>query len=186
MNAVLTRRFTRREIVLMLVLVLIFLIGMYFYLVHYPITQRLEEIETERDEIAFNTEIAEMRLGVYQSMKAELDEIFAMPEDEITVMPEYDNIETLINYFHFVLNGTDPVLNYDAVTVNGKIAMRTIRFSFTAAGYDQAKLILGQLAGTGYRCLMQSVSIVPDENGGEVETGALKVSGTITFYELAA
>ena len=184
MNNLLTRSFTRREIILMLVLVLVLLVGLYFLVVHYPITERLAEIEDERDEIAFNTEVAQMRSQLYQSMKSELDEIFAMPENEITVMPEYDNNQTLLNYLHIIFEGTDVALSQDSPSVNGNIVTRNIRFSFTAESYDQAKLILGQLTGTGYRCLMHSVSLVPAENDHEVEDGPLKVSGTITFYEL--
>ena len=75
-------------------------------------------------------------------------------------------------------------LSQDTPSVNGNIVTRNIRFSFTAESYDQAKLILGQLTGTGYRCLMHSVSVSPAENGEEIEEGPLKVSGTITFYEL--
>ena len=49
MNAVLTRRFTRREQGMILVLVLVILVGLYFYAVHYPIVNRLEEIGQERE-----------------------------------------------------------------------------------------------------------------------------------------
>ena len=186
MNAVLNRSFTRREQVLILVLVLAALVGLYFYAVHYPIVNRLEEIETEQEEIALRTEVAEKRASQYRAMKAELEEIFAMPEDQITVMPEYDNFQTLMNYFNVIFLGTDPVLNFDAVRTSGKIATRTVRFSFTAEGYAQAKHILDQLTDTGFRCLLDSVSLVPSESDGEVELSPLRVSGTVTFYELAA
>ena len=186
MNAVLTRSFTRREQVMIIVLVLTILVGLYFYAVHYPIVNRMDEIAQEHEELALKTEVAEARYAIYQSMKAELEKIFAMPKDELTVMPEYDNFQTLMNYFNVIFQGTDPSLNFDAVRVDGKIAARTVRFSFTAEGYAQAKRILGQLTGTGYRCLMENVSLVPVDNEEEVETGALKVSGSITFYELAA
>ena len=186
MNAVLTRSFTRREQAMLLVLVLAILVGLYFYAVHYPIVNRMEEIEQETEEVALATTVAETRYAQYKAMKAELDEIFAMPEDELTVMPEYDNFQTLMNYFNVIFLGTDPSLNFDAVRTSGKIATRTVRFSFTAGDYAQAKRILGQLTGTGFRCLMENVSLTPADNNEEVESGVLKVSGTITFYELAA
>ena len=186
MSNVLTRRFTRRELFMMMLLVLVVLVGLYFYMVHYPITQRHEQIETERDEIALSTQVAEIRAGQYRDMKSELDEIFAMPEDELTVMPEYDNIQTLMNYFNVIFAGTGQALNFDEVRFNGNIAVRTMRFSFTASSYRHAKRILGQLTDTGFRCQMESVSIVPAEADGEVESGVLKISGSITFYEFAA
>ena len=196
MRNALTRTFTRREVVLMLVLVLIVLVGAYFYAVHYPVTTRLAEIETEREDLELNTTVAETRAAIYRSMKSELEEIFAMPEDEITVMPEYDNIQALMNYFNVIFAGTDPTLNYDEVRMNGNIAARTIRFHFTAPNYAHAKTILGQLTATGYRCLLESVSMSPveerltDKDGvelgirNEIENSRIQVSGTITFYEL--
>lgn len=183
MSDFLNRSFSRREKVLMLVLALVLVAGLYFLLVHYPVSQRMDEIELENEEILFEKDVADSRLAVYNDMKAELDEIFAMPEDEITVMPEFDNIQTLMNIFNDIFQGTGQTLNFDNVTYNGNIASRTMRFSFSAADYAQAKSILERLTGTGFRCLMDSVSFAPTEDGS-VESGALRVSGTITFYEL--
>ena len=184
MNNVLNRRFTSRERWLMLVLALILVCGLYFLVVHYPITQRMEEIEIEMEEIASDTDIANVRYTIYQSMKNELDEIFAMPEDELTVMPEYDNLQTLMVYFNTIFAGTDPSFNFDQVRINGNVATRTIRFSFTASDYYKAKDILHKLTDTGYRCLLDNVSFGTTVD--EVEVGELKISGTITFYELVA
>ena len=59
---------------------------------------------------------------------------------------------------------------------------RTVRFSFSAESYDHARQVLTELTGTGYRCLLESVSLGPDN--GDVFTGKLSVSGSITFYEI--
>ncbi len=188
MNSFINRSFSRREKLLMLFLVLILLAGLYFYLVHYPITSRLEEIDEETDEVLFQTDIANTRLGLYNDMKSELDEIFAMPEDQITVMPEYDNIQTLMNMFNVIFAGTQQNLSFDEVKINdNNVAERTVRFSFNADSYDHARQILSALTGTGYRCLMNSLSFSPVASQGQeksnVENSGLRVSGDITFYE---
>lgn len=188
MNSFINRSFSRREKLLLLLLVLILIVGLYFYLVHYPVTSRLEEIDLETDDVLLQTDVANVRLGLYNDMKSELDEIFKMPEDELTVMPEYDNIQTLMNMFNVIFAGTQQSLSFDEVRINdNNVAERTVRFSFTAAGYDDARRVLSALTGTGYRCLMNSLSFSPTNYVGEgtanVENAPLRVSGDITFYE---
>lgn len=182
MNNLMNRKFSGREKLLMLALVLVFLVGLYFYAVHYPITDRLAEIEAEEEELLFQQEVADTRLAIYNSMKAELEEIFAMPEEEITKMPDFDNRQTLLNYFNLIFAGTDQVLTFDEVRFNGNVAERTIRFSFNAYDFEKAKEVLANLTGSGYRCLLDSLSFGP--SGGTVEDGELRISGSITFYEL--
>lgn len=181
MNNVMNRRFSNRERVLMLLLVMILLVGLYFFLVHYPIANRMEEIEEERQEIEAEQAVADARLQTYNDMKAELEEIFALPEDQITKMPDYDNRETLLNYFNIIFAGTDQDLSFDNVQFNENVAERTMRFSFTAEDYDKAVEVLTSLTRAGFRCLLDSLSISP--SSGDLTEGSLRVSGTITFYE---
>ncbi len=178
------RNLSRREKVLLLVLVLIGLIGLYFYLVHYPIVNRMSEIENERGEVADQQIVADARSAVYKSMKDELDVIFAMPEDKITVMPNYDNIQVLMQQFNTIFANVSPELSFDTVTVSDGVAVRTMRFSFAASGYEEAKEVITNLTGTGFRCLLSGLTLSPSD--GDVETNELHVSGVITFYENAA
>lgn len=185
----LKRTFTRREIILMLLLALIALAGLYFYAVHYPIVNRMAQIDAETEDVLFQTDVANVRLGLYNSMKAELEEIFAMPEDQLTVMPAYDNFQTLLRHFNTIFEGHEPVLNFDTVKMNGNIAERTVRFTFSAQNWPEAREILTRLTGTGYRCLLDSLSFTPveqenREDAGDVQNSPLKVTGSITFYEL--
>lgn len=178
------RNLSRREKVLLLVLVLIGLIGLYFYFVHYPIMERTAEIGSERDEVADQRIVADARSTIYKSMKDELDEIFAMPENKITVMPEYDNIQVLMQHFNTIFADVSPELTFDTVTVNDGVAVRTVRFSFSATGYGEAKEVIKNLTGTGFRCLLSGLTFTPTD--GDLETNGVRVSGVITFYENAA
>ncbi len=178
------RSLSRREKVLLLVLALIGLIGLYFYLVHYPIVNRMAEIENERGEVADQQIVADARSTIYKSMRSELDEIFAMPEDKITVMPEYDNIQVLMQHFNTIFANVNPELSFDSVTVSDGVAVRTVRFTFSASGYDEAKEVIKNLTGTGFRCLLSGLTFSPTD--GDLETNGVRVSGVITFYENAA
>lgn len=179
-----TRRFTLREKILLGVFLVILLVGLYFFLVHYPVQNRLEEIEQEREEVQMRTDVAEVRKRLYDEMQAELDEIFSLPEDELTYMPKYDNLQELMIRFNTIFAGAEPRLNFGAISRNDGIVARPISFSFEAENYQSAKQILTDLTGTGYRCLMSNLTLSPRE--GDIQSSALIVSGTITFYELDA
>lgn len=182
-GSLMTRSFSRREKLFMLILVILGIVGLYFFLIHRPITQRMEEIDLEQEEVLLQRDVAQMRLDQYNAMKAELDRIFAQGTENVTVMPEFDNIENLMLEFNRIFAGTNERLSYDATrTVSDHVIARTVRFSFSAESYDHARQVLTELTGTGYRCLLESVSLGPDN--GDVFTGKLGVSGSITFYEI--
>ena len=179
----LTRRFSNREKALMLVLAVVLVIGLYVLLVHYPVTNRLQQAEYDAAEVEDEILVAQARQAVYNSMKDELAEIFAMPPQDVTVLPAYDNIENLVFLFNDIFAGTEPSLSFSNVQMQGNVAVRPVQFSFTAADYAQARRVLAALTGTGYRCLLDGLTFAPID--GDVENGALRVSGNITFYELA-
>lgn len=178
----LMRSFTKREKIVMLVLALALIVGFYFLAIHYPVKTRLEEIELEKAEVDEQTMIASAMLANYNKMKTELEEIFAEQNENLTVMPEYDNKQTLIYYFNSVFAETAPNLQFSQARIEGNIASRSISFNFTADSFDSARSVLELLTGTGFRCSMDNITISPTE--GDLEHDELRVSGNIVFYEL--
>lgn len=178
----LMRSFTKREKIILLVLVLFLVAGFYFLVIHYPVTNRLEEIAAEKLEVEDQTNAAIAKGQVYIRMKNELNEIMSLPLDKLTVMPTYDNTQALWFYYRSIFVDVAPDLRFSDPKISGRIATRSMTFSFTAENYDIAKETLKQLTGTGFRCLLQNVTITPGD--GNLADDALKVSGTIIFYEL--
>lgn len=172
---------TKREKLMMLVLCLIFLAGFYVLVVHKPIEDAYEQIEIERGETELEETMAQTRLLEYNRMKAELEEIFSKPENEISAMPPYDNIQTLLVRFNAIFAGTEPKLTYSQAHISGGVATRVVTFNFKAANYEHARAVLTELTGMGYRCLLDSLTISPAD--GSMESGEMTLSGTITFYE---
>lgn len=172
---------TKREKLMIVVLCLIMLGGFYILVVHQPIVNAHEKIASEMEEVEMEQMVTQTRLAEYNRMKAELEEIFALPEDQITSMPPFDNIQTLFVRFNAIFAGTEPQLSYSQATINGNVATRVVSFNFKAKNYEHARSVLTELTGMGYRCLLDSLSLGPEN--GNIETDALSVSGTITFYE---
>lgn len=171
-----THKFTTREKVLLIVLVVILLIGLYFLLVFYPVKRDRERIAAEKEEIESRIEVQQIVTRLYDDMQEQLKTM-----DKSTYMPEYDNIEQLTFKLNTIFADVKERLNYSESEQDG-IVSRVIAFSFEATGYDQAKTILTSLTTTEYRSLLNSLNITP--KSGNVETDVLTISGTITFYEL--
>ena len=196
----LMRSFSRREKVMLVILALVLVVGLYFLFVHRPVEARLEELALEQEDLDLQTQVAQIRLAQRNSMQAELDEIFALPKDRITVMPEYPNLEKLMMQFDSIFMGLEPRLSFPAVRFNEGIATRPIDFEFEAPSYEEGRAILTRLTRTGNRSLLDGLSITPSQirtttirgrvttqrvENGNIQEGSVVVKGTIYFYELA-
>ncbi len=192
----LMRSFSRREKVLLIILALILVIGLYVLLVQRPVEAKLDELALEKEDLKLDQQVAEVKLSRRNKMKKELDEIFALPQDQITVMPPYDNIETLMVQFNAIFMGLEPKLSFPEVRFEEGVATRPIQFEFAAPSYDQARAILTRLTRTGYRSLLDGLSIRPEgadsvtrdgflQINRSIREGSVLVQGTIYFYELA-
>lgn len=196
---VMRHKFTLRETILLILLFVILAVGLYFFLIFYPIQNRISEIETQREEVAFDNEIADARLIVYNRMQAEIAEIEKIPEDQRTRMYKYtpEEKENILSLMYTVFGDNVQSLSYKE-NPNGKILEFVINFTFrleevtkvltdpetaATAPYEQGKQILHALANTGRRSQISNLSI--SAANGDIATGGLTVSGTITFYELA-
>lgn len=200
----LMRSFTKREKFLLLVLVLVMLVGLYVLGVHNPVKASLARLEGEKEDAELRLQVAQTRLGQYNDMKAELEEIFALPADQLTVMPPYDNTKALMVQFNHIFGELEYDLTFSPATFNDNVATRAVQFTFDAPSYEDARSIIQRLTHTGNRSLMNTLSIAPantrteNSRGGNINLrtdraaqqrniheGAQTVSGTITFYELA-
>ena len=182
MRSFLSRALSNREKCLLLVLIALLLVGLYFFAVQYPIAGRTAAIAQENEVLDTELAAAQARADEYNAMKAEIDAIMAQPQDQITLLPPYSNLETLMRVLDAIFAGTNADFNFSQPSINGDVAARTISFSCTAADYTTARRLLREVAGTPYRSLLGSFTITPVD-GGDLYTGALQVNGTITFYE---
>lgn len=202
----LMRSFTKREKVMLLVLVLVMFVGLYILVVHNPVKANLARLEEEKEDADLRLQVAQIQAQKYREMESELEEIFAMPQDQITVMPLYDNAERLMVQLNHIFGELEYDLNFSEVVFQEKVAARGVQFTFTAPDYATARSIIQQLSHTGNRSLMNTLNIAPAEETGDggfsninlrssrrdtqertenILEGPLTVSGTITFYESA-
>lgn len=154
----------------------------YFAAFDRPISAKLSGIEAEKEIISQQTAEAEAALEEYTKMKNELERIDSLPDGSAAFMPDYDNSSALIYYFGRVFEDSKPELTFEAPKTEGNVASRRVNFRFAAKDYSAAKNTLRLLDSSGFLSRMPDLSIVPE--GGDLENGSLRVSGSIVFYEL--
>lgn len=180
----LLRAFSKREKVLMLVLAAVLLVGFYILSVHNPVNQALEQAAQEQAGLELDLQIAQIQYSKYRSMKEELDEILARPADQITVMPDYDNLQPLMNRLNQIFTlASSYDMSFDPVAVEGDTARRVIRMTFTCGDYAGARSILEQLCRTGWRCLISDLSLTTPQNGGDLAHSPVVATVTVTYFE---
>ena len=185
MRSLLSHALSNREKCLLLALIVLFLVGLYFFAVQYPIAERTAAIEQENAVLDGELAAAQSRADEYNAMKAEIDEIMAQPQDKITLLPPYSNIETLMRVLDVIFAGTNADFSFGQPRISGNVAARTISFTCTAADYATARRLLHDVAGTQYRSLLDSFTLTPVDSR-DLYAGALQVNGSITFYERVA
>lgn len=180
----LLRAFTRREKVLMVVLAVVMLMGVYIMGIHYPVRDSLDRLEQERADLELDLQIVQLQHSKYQAMRAELEDILSLPPDQVTVMPNYDNLQPLMNRLNQIFTLSVAYdMSFDPVSVEDSVARRTIQMTFTCANYADARSIVEQLCHTGWRCLISDLSLSTPQNTGDLAAGAVVASVTVTYFE---
>lgn len=193
MNNIMRHRFTLREIILMIILAVVFFIGLYFLLVFYPVNNRIDELNKELQSVELADAEASADLAVYNRMKAAVEEIKKIPEDERTYMHFHTEEETAaINKdLSEIFAGTKLSTRRSVSNSGNNIIARRIDFTFTVSASEDPEVAYGKTKTMLYelthrdnrRCLLGDLRLSPV--GGDLENASeISVSGYIIFYEL--
>ncbi len=176
------KKLSAREII-MLVFLVVLITGVAYYMGFYtPLQEELASVENQCYSIDAQIANASSKIASMDTMQAELDEIFARPENEITEIAPYDNKEVVLNQLNGILQRSEEYnLSFSdpAIQSNGTVR-RNVSMSFRCADFDSAKSIIKDLNECQWRCLVSNLSI---SGQGDVMEGSVQVSATITFFE---
>ena len=188
--SLMSRKFTLREKLLLLVLSLIML-GIFYYMVVFsPLTREIAQNQAAQaaaqDEIALESVKAEQK----KEMLAEVEAQQGTMQGEI--LP-YNNLTSEINELYGILAGASSYnLSFSEAVCSGTIVRRDISVSFQADSFEGASQIIRQMQDSKYRCIVKDVSL---SAGTRRNTRSDNVTGlqdnnvvinagvSITFYE---
>ena len=181
--SVLSRDFTRREKVFLLIL-LLFLLGFaYYQFVDVPIRTGIAEAEAEAANIQTELTSVRARIAILQRMRDEIDDITAGGLN--SYMPSYNSHKEELKLLNDILSATDQYsISFTGVTRDGDQMRRNFTLQFTAPDFETTKNIIRELTGVEYRCLIGDLrcSFVTDRYR-IYEEEAVSVSCTATFFE---
>jgi len=181
---VLSRNFTTREKVLLLILAVILLAELYFLLVHQRVEREFEEARTRTELATVSYDIEQVKAEKKQEM---LKKIQAAAKDEsVRPLPDYDNSTNVVAYLNGVMAAAEEYnLVFGAVDLSDYAAMRPISMSFSCLGYSAVKNIVGQLENGPYYCEVTGMSMSAQSGISDTTGEIVSVQMTAVFYEYA-
>ena len=187
----LSRQFTRREKILLVILAVLLLFALYFFAVHRPVVNAMERIQSESENVSTQITILQAKEARMQAMRKELDEILAQPN--VVEIPRYDNLDQVAAFLNAVLLSADEYsLSFDGTASDDDagIVRRGMSLTFTCASYELAHTMVQQLQESPYRCQISTLSIEPLTKRGSrsdapppLTSGEVSVSLRGTFFE---
>ena len=176
-----SREFTGREKLLILLLSLI-LVGLaYYQFVDRPVRTSLNNAHAERDSLATELATVQAKLKVMRRMREEMEDITA--GGTVSEMKSYNNSKPEIALLNDILRGTpEYTITFANVTLDKDQIRRNFTLKFTSDNYESAQRIIKQLSESPYRCLIGDLKISVSR-GKTLKEGPIKVNATATFFE---
>ncbi len=184
---VLSRDFTTREKVLIVILAAILIVLAYYWLVDSPVRNGIAEADAKKQSAETELIAVNAKIGQLQRMQAELDALG--PEGRGAYMASYNNSAAEYAALNDILGGTEEyAITFSELTRQGDLVRRAFSIQFTTTGYPAAKRIITDLENSEYRCRIGDLSCAA-EQAYDRETdlrnwsGRIMVNATATFYE---
>lgn len=173
-----SRSFTTREKILIIVLCALLLGLLYYQFIVKEVDRTIEK---------YNTEELETELLMEQTKAINLVQMNKEIEENrgatSKVVASYNNVKNEISALNTIFaNATDYNLNFADPVKDGDAVRRVIDITFSASSYDGAVSIIKELYNCKYRCLIRNISISPTSSGG-INSGDVSVSLQVTFFE---
>ena len=156
---VLSRDFTLKEKILLIIFAL-FLLGVAYYRFFYiPTGNAIEKANTQRDEYQIELGKVMAKEKKIREMSEELDAIGEL--SKVSRMESYNNSKEELSLLNRVLApATDYSITFSNVTRNDDQIRRNFSLSFQTNDFATAKKIIKSLEESPYRCLLGDIQYV--------------------------
>lgn len=172
-----SREFTKREKILLVVMCVLLLGILYFQFVYKPAKANIKKYDTTDIQEQLLTEQA--KATSIEKMKNEMATNKASNVGEVS---SYNNLTNEISALNDIFTPANTFnLNFAAPVKDGGAVRRNIDITFSAGSYNTAESIIDALYSCKYRCLIRTVNIT--SSGGSVGSGSVSGTVKVTFFE---
>ena len=177
---IMSRDFTTREKIMLLILTLILLAAGYYVVVDQPIRTAINEARSQQEELNTELMFLQTKAAALSSMQSELDSI--EQGESLGKMGSYNNSKAELDELNRLLKAADTYdISFSNVTRDGDLIRRAVSLTFSASDYDKAAELVKSLCSGEWRCIVSDIRVVGEED--DLRAGKVNVGVTATFYE---
>lgn len=177
---IMSRDFTTREKIMLLVLTLILLAAGYYAVIDQPIRTAINEAKSQQDELNTELMLLQTKAASLSRMQSELDSI--EQSGSLGKMGSYNNSKAELDELNQLLQDANTYdISFSDVTRDGDLIRRSFSLTFSASDYDKAADLVNRLCAGEWRCIVSDLRYVAA--GDDLNTGSVNVGVTATFYE---
>lgn len=181
---VLSRDFTRKEKVLIALLLLILTAMAYYQFLDQPVREGIANAQAEQASLQVELDAVNEKIRTLEKMRRELEQMTA--SDTMSLMPSYNNLKAELALLNDILKDTLQFsITFSDVTRKGDQIRRNFTMQFSTRNYAEMEWVLEQLTNSPYRCLIGDLRcawVTNRYNWVEYER-VINVTATATFYE---
>ena len=176
-----SREFTTKEKLLLLLLSLI-LVGLaYYQFVDRPVRQALATAHQQQMDLNTELKSVEAKLERMRRMRSEMDDVTA--GGTASEMCSYNNSKAEIAMLNDILSDTlQYAITFENVTREGDQIRRNFSLQFTVESYEHVEAVLKALNESHYRCLIGDVRCNASRSSNVME-GNVTINAVATFFE---
>ncbi len=176
---ILSRDFSTREKILLVILLVIIITGAYYLFVWRTVDDQILSIRSQNSSMESQLTIATAQVERLQAMSEQIDNDILR-----SYMPSYNASKQELDFLHGTLAETeDYMINFTYINREGDQISRGFNLQFTARDYAQAKKIIKALEDSEIRCLIGDYKIDPTDKQEYLLSGKVQVALSGSFYE---
>ena len=175
-----SRDFTLKEKIILLVLALVLLGTLYYFGVDQPVRRAINNTVSEREML--NTELTGLNQTV-ASLKKMQTELDTLEGDTVYgKMGSYNNSKAELDELNTILKDAQSYdISFNDVTKEDDLIRRSFSLTFTASDYNKAQELITELCQGEWRCLVSDISFASPNS--DLSQGSVSVGLNATFYE---
>ena len=176
-----TREFTNREKVLLLILSLVLVALLYYQFIDQPVRRQLEAAQADADMLSIQVQAVEAKLKDMRRMQTEMDDLIS--SGAVSEMGSYNNSKEEMAILNDVLQHTQQYsISFADVTRDGDQIRRNFTLLFAVNDYASMEKVIKELADSDCRCLIGDVQCSQGTKRDQ-KTDFITVNATATFFE---
>ena len=170
------KKFTPRERVLLVVLVILIVFCAYYFLFYTPISSTFASVNQEYTTLDKQIADADAKIARMKEMKAELEKMKASGLS-LKELPAYDNRSNVMNSLATILEDVRQYsVSFSTVNEESSTVRRNISLSYNCNSREAAYEILQRISDGPYPCLIKNCTVSGNE-------GNCSINVQLTYFE---